>query len=64
MKEVAGKDEGQSQLRSSPTCRLSSWVRTTEKTLQEGSTQNLWLLKGPVVEDRMDGWMKTRVLAS
>lgn len=31
---------------------------------KEGSTQNLWLLKGPVVEDRTDGWMKTRVLAS
>lgn len=43
---------------------------TLEKTLQEGSTQNLWFLKGPFVEDRRDAkvlgskWMKKRVLAS
>lgn len=63
IKEAAGKDEGQSEL-------WSGAMQTLEKALREGSTHNLWLLKGPFVEDRMDAKvlgskrMKKRVLAS
>lgn len=73
MKEVAGKDEGQSELWSGamqPDLQTQQLGSILEKMLQKGSTQNLWFLKGPIVEDRRDAkvlaskWIKKRVLAS
>lgn len=57
MKEVAGKDECPSEDWSGalkPNLQTQQLGSILEKPLQEGSNQNFWLLKGPVVEDRRD----------